>query len=55
MTEAEKNRSSLIAYFESGSKDNDQKLGVEVEHFIIVSSDGDPFHLCCARLYSWGA
>ncbi len=43
MTEAEKNRSSLIAYFESGSKDNDQKLGVEVEHFIIVSSDGTPF------------
>ena len=43
MTEAEKNRSSLIAYFESGSKENDRKLGVEVEHFIIVTSDGTPF------------
>lgn len=43
MTEAEKNRSSLIAYFESGSKENDRRLGVEVEHFIIVTSDGTPF------------
>lgn len=43
MTTAEDNRASIIAYFESGSKDNDRKLGVEVEHFIIVEEDGTPF------------
>lgn len=39
----EDNRARLIAYFESGSKDHDKKLGVEVEHFIITNSDGAPF------------
>lgn len=43
MTIAEDNRASLIAYFESGSKELDRKLGVEVEHFIIMEDDGTPF------------
>lgn len=43
MGAAEDNRESIIAYFESGSKDKDRKLGVEVEHFIITEADGTPF------------
>jgi glutamate--cysteine ligase len=43
MTTAEDKRASIIAYFESGSKDQDRKLGVEVEHFIITEADGVPF------------
>lgn len=42
MTIAEDNRERIVAYFESGSKEQDQKLGVEVEHFI-VADDGTPF------------
>lgn len=37
------NRANIIAYFESGSKEQDRKLGVEVEHFIITEADGTPF------------
>lgn len=37
------NRANIIAYFESGSKEQDRKLGVEVEHFIITEVDGTPF------------
>lgn len=43
MTAVEDNRARLVAYFESGSKEQDKKLGVEVEHFIITNSDGAPF------------
>lgn len=43
MAGAQDNRASLIAYFESGSKKKDRKLGVEVEHFIITTADGKPF------------
>lgn len=43
MGAAEENRESIIAYFESGSKEQDRKLGVEVEHFIITEADGTPF------------
>lgn len=43
MTIAEDNRKSIIEYFESGSKEVDKMLGVEVEHFIIVEADGTPF------------
>lgn len=43
MVAAEDNRARLIAYFESGSKDQDKKLGVEVEHFIITNSEGTPY------------
>lgn len=43
MGAAKDNRERIIAYFESGSKDQDRKLGVEVEHFIITEADGTPF------------
>lgn len=43
MTIADDNRQSLIDYFKSGSKELDRKLGVEVEHFIIMEDDGTPF------------
>lgn len=43
MSAASDNRESIIAYFASGSKEHDQKLGVEVEHFIITEQDGTPF------------
>ena len=43
MTIADENRQSLIDYFKSGSKELDRKLGVEVEHFIIMEDDGTPF------------
>lgn len=43
MADAGDNRASIIAYFESGSKEQDRLLGVEVEHFIITEADGTPF------------